>query len=163
MRFLLACALVPATLSAQSVDTTVQVEVPAKAEWIGTMEYADSRGEHVAGLRLTLTFTPGGRFTGTWVSRTKASSGSIEGTLARGKATGTFTIYAGAEQADHEFGQRVISPERCRGETTFSGSLLASGILRITAKRLRADTPETRAADTHCEDLTDLRWLFQTH
>ena len=140
---LLLMALSVATMGAQTTD------------WIGTMEVHDSRGLSIGRITATLTTTPT-TLSGDWRSKSGAS-GSMTGTINdKGRIKATFTAFGGARFDD---GRAV--PERCHGSAQAAGQLHTSGVVRLTIDRIRLDTPQQRARERACEDLTDVVVLLQ--
>lgn len=134
------------------------VAVVAQAEpqqWLGTLEFSDSRGLSVGRVTATLNISSG-MVTGTWNSPSGAS-GAISGTINdKGRIKATFSAFGGARFAN---GSAV--PERCQGEAAAEGQLHDSTVIRLTINRLRLDTPRQRARERQCEDMTRVVLLLQ--
>ena len=140
---------------------TLGAQATAKQPWIGTIEFTDATGLSVG--RMTADLLLGGTsFAGEWISR-RGASGRVWGTIEKdARIKGYFTITAPGGEVIN--GREVITaPERCQGESAVEGQLLPSGVLRVTASRIKTDTPSLRALDKHCADMTRVVILLQPH
>jgi hypothetical protein len=158
---LLLFLLLPGVATAQEAPPPT-VKVPAVGDWIGTLEWWDSRGLMEARTDVRLVFGDDNAVTGSW--RTPGgASGSILGSFADGKFKLTITFYAGAEEIGPDGNYQPIAIERCQGQAVFTGQLLRTQVIRLTASRVSFNDEIKRARNIACEDSTKLVWLLQPH
>lgn len=145
--------------------TTTPINVPRHAEWIGAMEFTDSRGLMVGPTKATLDIADSGAVTGRWVSTSaNHNSGAIHGTVTPdGKFKVTVTVFGGATVKRPDGTEEPVSQERCNGEGAFTGILFANGVIRLTAKKVEFDSVIKRAQNRECENLTRVVWTLQEH
>lgn len=138
------------------------IKVPPASDWIGTLEMTDSGGLHVGRTDMRLVFGDNGEVSGSWRSHA-GGSGNILGTFKAGQFKLTITLYGGAEREYGDGTVEQVAPERCKGEAKFSGILLRSGVIRLTASRVAFSDEIKKARGTDCEDVRNLTWLLQPH
>lgn len=129
--------------------------LPAKGDWVGTMEFEDSSGLRVGRVRATIAVDTTRRtISGDW--RTSGgASGALSGTLddkGRAKFAMTFFGAAGITRPDGQ--EELIAAERCQADATIDGVLHAGSVLRLTTNRVRFDTAKQRVRGRECEDIT---------
>lgn len=153
-RIVLLSLFLTVSVSAQS---PAPVTVPKQGDWVGPLEFTDSRGRMIIPTRVSLTLTEDKKLTGRWHALTKHSSGTLTGTIdGKSNVRLTVTLYAGAEESG-----LTIATERCGGEAEFTGTILPGGVWRLVAKRVVLDTPLKRLQERNCEDITKLIWTLQ--
>ncbi|HYB93670.1 MAG TPA: hypothetical protein VEC39_01765 [Vicinamibacterales bacterium] len=145
--------------------TTATTDVPRQAEWIGALEFNDSRGLTVGPTIAHLTIADDGKVTGRWQSTNKGrNSGTIEGTVTKdGKFKLRVSVFGGASEARPDGSHETIAVERCQGEGEFNGVLFATGAIRLTSKRIAFDSEMKRARNKDCQDVTGVVWTLQPH
>ena len=152
-----------ATIASAQPAPPPSIALPKVADWIGTLEMTDYAGLHIGRTDVRLVFSDDQTMvTGSWRSQMSAS-GNIEGTLKGAALKLVVTMYGGAERTYDNGDIEPVAPERCHGQTTFTGRIYRSGVIRLTADRVEFDTPVTRANDTFCADAKKLIWLLQPH
>lgn len=159
MRTLLIVALLGGTLSAQKAP---RIDVPLNAEWIGTLQWEDSSGEHIWPTSVQLKIVDR-TIAGTWIGlHPSPPSGTIAGTIDKdGRWHLTVEVNGNGATRDVNGNVSEVTPERCNGTAQFSGTLFSTVVLRWTAKRIASDTDQTRLRKRNCEDPQNLTWLLQ--
>jgi hypothetical protein len=139
---------------------TLLLAADLSGTWVGPLELTDTitKARGPMPTRVTLTMT-GDRLTGDWTAhRPNTSSGTITGTIDdKGRVRLSVTVYA-----DGGIGRAVEEPERCVGEATFTGTVTASGILRLKAPIVTFNRPKVVADGRECaNNLRELVWTLQ--
>ena len=135
----------------------LQGTVAISGEWVGPLEWHDSRGRSIVPTLVTLTYA-NGTITGEWVSLNfPHGSGPISGTLDdAGRVRVTVTLYGG-RAANGE----LTAAEGCSGTAEFRGELTRSRMFRWTADAIVLDTPDKRRRERHCENMRRPVWILQ--
>jgi hypothetical protein len=140
------------------------VAVSTNGDWIGTLNFFDSRGEIISPVTAHVTIRDTGAVSGDWVGSSHKTSGQITGTFMGGRFKLDITFYGGAVLENAETGKmETIATERCQGTATFTGDLFPSGVIRLTARKVSFDDPIKQAKHMDCEDIAKVTWLLQPH
>lgn len=151
-----------ALLLSQQATLPPPVEVQQAGDWIGTLEMTSDVGLRVARTDVRLVFSDKGEVTGSW--RTPGgATGNILGTFKDGQFKLAITFYGGAEREYADGTIEKVAVERCKGEAQFTGTLLRTGVIRITSRRISFSDEIKKAKNTDCNDERNLTWLLQPH